>query len=128
MIKLFYLLWGVILDHSIEARAILLLVPFEYTCTTQSEPWKKKKKRKRKKNGGRSSTWGKSKGKNILGVGGVEGICCFIQPMAAKVHKENIFCVLGTKRKKLFLGMCRDSTTQEQKAKLPDKTDVQSVR
>jgi hypothetical protein len=40
--------------------------------------------------------WGKKQRKEHLGVGGV-GICCFIQPMAAKVQKEISLCFWGPK-------------------------------
>jgi len=85
--------------------------------------------KERKKNGGRSSTWGKSKGKNIWGGGGLGGvgIVAFFDQWLQKVHKEISLCVLGTKSKKTLLGMCRDSTTQEQKAKFARQTGVQRV-
>ncbi len=106
---------GTILDHTaIEARATLLMVPLNILAQQKVNHGKE-----RKKNGGRSSTWGKSKGKNIFGVGGV-GIVALCNQWLQKFIKKISLCS-GDQKEETLLGMCRDSTTQEQKAKLSDK-------
>ncbi len=71
--------------------------------------------------------WGKKQRKRTFGGGWGRDLLLYSTNGLQKFIKKYL-CVLGTKRKKLFLGMCRDSTTQEQKAKLPDKQRMCKVQ
>ncbi len=116
----FFFFVGTILDHSIEARVILLLVPLNILA--QHKVNEKKERRMEEE----AQCGGKSKGNPFGGGGGWVFVALFNQWL--QKFKKKYLCVSGDQKQETLLGMCQDSTTQEQKAnKVARQMDVQSV-